>query len=146
MPTLEETIEFAMQAHKGQTDKVGQPYILHPLRIMESMTTEYEKMTALLHDVVEDTPYTLQDLRERGFPEAVVVAVDYLSRREDETYEDFIERIKGNGLAARVKLGDLLDNMDLRRLETITPRDVERMERYQRAWKTLTAFLDGRSS
>lgn len=139
MSNLDTALAIAIQAHAGQTDKAGQPYILHPLRLMFQMETEEEKITAVLHDVVEDTDWTLADLRAEGFREEVITAVAAVSRRKGESYEAFIERLKPNPLAVKVKLADLIDNMDVRRLQTITPKDLARLEKYHRAWITLTA-------
>lgn len=135
---LETAIQVAMKAHQGTTDKTGVPYILHPLRVMFSMATEEEMMIAVLHDVVEDSAITLDDLRALGFSETVVQNIDHLSRRHDETYQDFIRRIKPYPLAVRIKLADLRDNMDVRRLPTIHAEDFERLQRYHWAWNYLT--------
>ncbi len=137
MPTLDDAILLAVQAHKGQTDKTGQPYILHPLRVMLAFDSEEERIIGILHDVVEDTPYTLAGLREMGYAESIVQALDCLTRRELESYEQFIDRVQTNRLAARVKRADLRDNMDLRRLPTLTERDFERLRRYVDAWSKL---------
>lgn len=142
MASLENAISLAVQAHRGQKDYAGMPYITHPLRVMCRMKTQTEMMVAVLHDVVEDTHYTLDDLRKAGYPEEVVAAVDSLSRREGESYEEFIERITLNRLAMRVKLGDLEDNMDVRRNNDLTEKDLQRLNRYTRAWHRLTALLD----
>ncbi len=139
MPTLEAAIQLAVQAHTGQVDRFGAPYILHPLRVMLRLETETERMVAVLHDVVEDTPVTLEALQAAGYPPEVVEAVDHLSRREGETYEVFIERIRPHPLARRVKLADLEDNMDLRRLPEVTEQDLLRLRRYRRAWTVLKA-------
>ena len=120
-PTLEDAILLAIQAHRGQVEKAGQPYCLHVLRVMFRLDTELERMAGVLHDLVEDTPYTLQDLRDRGYPEAVVEAVDCLTWREGESYGQFLGRVKGNRVARRVKIADLEDNMDLRRLRAVNP-------------------------
>jgi (p)ppGpp synthase/HD superfamily hydrolase len=138
MPTLEDAILLALQAHWGQTDKANLPYITHPLRIMGRMQTQEEMIVAVLHDVVEDTDITLDDLRMNEFSAEIVTAVDALSRREDESYEAFIDRIALNPLAVRVKLGDLRDNMDLRRLPTVGEDDAERLDRYVKVWDKLT--------
>lgn len=137
MATLEEAIALAVRAHQRQKDKAGAPYILHPLRLMLRMDSEPAMMVAVLHDVVEDSPITLENLRELGFPETVVTAVDSLTRRPEESYEAFIDRVKLNPLARRVKLADLEDNMDLRRLQHVTDRDQQRWERYAKASKAL---------
>src|SRR5690606_16160014 len=138
MPTIEDTIIFATEAHRGQVDKAGVPYILHPLRMMCRQQNDTERIIALLHDVIEDTDYTFDDLRRMGYEEEIIEAVDCLTRRDDETYEAFIQRIKTNPLARRVKLADLQDNMDLRRIRLLQEHDLERLQRYQNAWYELT--------
>ena len=138
MATLERAILLAVQAHQGQKDKNGEPYILHPIRVMCRVDTETEKIIAILHDVVEDTPITLKDLEEAGYPPEVISGVDALSRRADETYGQFIERVNLNPIARRIKLADLEDNMDIRRLANLNNRDLERLHRYQQAWQILT--------
>ncbi|HRC62970.1 MAG TPA: HD domain-containing protein, partial [Dehalococcoidia bacterium] len=132
MSDLDTALAIAVEAHRGQVDKAGQPYILHPLRVMARVSTPAERLVAVLHDVVEDSPTTLDDLRAAGFPEEVVRAVDFLTRREDETYEAFIERVTGDPLARRVKLADLEDNMTITRLNELDDRAVERLGRYLR--------------
>jgi (p)ppGpp synthase/HD superfamily hydrolase len=114
MPTLEDAIALAVAAHRGQQEKTGRPYILHLLRVMLRLEGEFEQMTGVLHDVVEDTASTLDDLRRLGYPDPVIEALDCLTHRHEETYEQFIERAIANPLARRVKLADLEDNMDLR--------------------------------
>jgi (p)ppGpp synthase/HD superfamily hydrolase len=138
MATLEDAIVLAVQAHQGQRDKAEAPYILHPLRVMLRMRSDVERMIAVLHDVVEDTPYTLLDLQQAGYPEQVLEALDCLTRRENETYEEFIERVKANPLARKIKIADLEDNMDIRRISDLQEKDVERLKRYRRAWLALT--------
>lgn len=135
---LEAAIALAVQAHRGQTQLNGEPYILHPLRLMMSVPDEPAKIVAVLHDVVEDTPTTLESLRAAGFAEAIVMAVDHVTRREGESYEAFIQRIKPHPLARRVKLADLRDNMDVLRLPEVGERDLLRLQRYRAAWKELT--------
>jgi len=137
MATLETAILLAAQAHQGQVDKAGKPYILHPLRMMLALQSEHEMMAAVLHDVVEDTPHTLDDLQQLGFPAPVLAAVECLTRRADETYEMFIERLRPNSLARAVKLADLEDNMDVRRLASIDESDWRRLRRYREAWASL---------
>lgn len=137
MPTLEDALELALQAHRGQQDKAGAPYILHPLRLMLRMEDETERMVALLHDVIEDSPFTLEDLRERGYSEEILRALDALTRRPEESYTEFIERAGQDAVARRVKLADLEDNMDLRRLAQLGPADAERLARYRTAWTSL---------
>ena len=138
MPTIEDAIMLATEKHRGVVDKGGMPYILHPLRLMCQFRREAEQMVAVLHDVVEDTDVTLDDLRRMGYSEEVVTAVDQLSRRDDESYEQFIQRIKPHPLARRVKLADLLDNMDIRRAGALDEKSLEQFQRYQAAWIELT--------
>lgn len=138
MSLLEEAIRICVEAHRGQVDRAGAPYSLHPLRMMFSVQTESEKIVALLHDVVEDTDWTLDALREAGFPDEVVSAVDALTRREEESYEEFVRRAAADPLARRVKVADLEDNMDVRRTGMASDEDVERFRRYYRAWRSLT--------
>lgn len=138
MSDLDTALAIAVEAHRGQVDKAGQPYILHPLRVMARLSTPEERLVAVLHDVVEDSPTTLDDLRAAGFDEAVVRAVDFLTRRDEETYEAFIERVNGDALARRVKLADLEDNMTLTRLRELDERAVERLGRYMRAYRRLS--------
>ena len=137
MPTLDDAIALAAEAHRGQKDKAGRPYILHPLRLMLAMASEHERMAAVLHDAVEDSGVTLADLAARGYPKEVVAAVDRLTRRKGEDYEAFIRRLKPDPLARKVKLADLEDNMDLSRIPDPRPRDYKRLERYRAAWMEL---------
>ena len=137
MPTLEHAIALALSAHTGQKDKVGEAYILHPLRVMLNMPDTTTRIIAVLHDVVEDSPITLEDLREHGYSEEIIIAIDCLTRREGESYEVFIQRIKPNALARQVKFADLQDNMNIHRLKHISAEDAGRLQRYKDAWTTL---------
>lgn len=137
--TIEDAISVAARAHKGQKDKAGAPYLLHPLRMMLRMDSETAMMAAVLHDVVEDTEWTLKRLREAGFPEEVVEAVDCLTHREGESYEEFVGRVRENPIARQVKVADLEDNMNIRRIGQLGARDLERLEKYHRAWRVLTS-------
>jgi (p)ppGpp synthase/HD superfamily hydrolase len=139
MATLERAIAIAAQAHQGQRDKAGQPYVLHPLRMMMRMETEREMIAAVLHDVVEDTEWTLADLRREGFAEDVLASVDCLTHRENESYADFIARAKSDPVARRAKLADVEDNMDLRRLGEVRQKDLDRLRRYHSAWLDLVS-------
>jgi (p)ppGpp synthase/HD superfamily hydrolase len=136
---LERAIRLAVEAHAGQRDKADAPYILHPLRLMLRVQTDAERMAAVLHDVVEDTPWTLDALRAEGFPDEVIDAVDHLTRREGESYEAFTRRAAAHPVARRVKIADLEDNMDVRRIAVVTGHEAERLTRYHRAWRELTA-------
>ena len=130
---LEKAMILAAKGHMGQLDKGGHPYILHPVRVMLQCKTIEEKTVAMLHDLLEDTAYTADDLRREGFHEEVITAVVCLTKKEGEEYTDYVERICQNKLAARVKLADLTDNMDLNRLPGLTPKDFQRLEKYLRA-------------
>ena len=137
--TIEDAISIAARAHKGQKDKAGAPYLLHPLRMMLRMDSETAMMAAVLHDVVEDTDWTLGRLREAGFAEEVVEAVDCLTHREGESYEEFVGRVRANPIARQVKVADLEDNMNIRRIGQLGAKDLERLEKYHRAWRVLTS-------
>jgi (p)ppGpp synthase/HD superfamily hydrolase len=138
MPTLEHALMLAVQVHSGQVDKYNRPYILHPLRVMLRLETDLEQIVGVLHDVVEDSDLTLADLRDMGYAEDIVTALDGVTRREDETYEEFVTRSAAHPVSRRVKLADLEGNMDLRRLSVnITDKDIERLRRYRRAWEQL---------
>ena len=133
MPVLEDAILLAVGAHRGQGNRGGHPYVLHPLRVMLRMDSEMERMVAALHDLIEDTSYTSEDLVRLGYPEVVVRAVECLTRRASETYEQFITRVKQDPLARRVKIADLEDNLDLGRMSRPSERDLERAEKYRLA-------------
>lgn len=143
MSMLEQAIALALRAHAGQLDRAGRPYILHPLRVMCRLRAEPDQIAAVLHDVVEDTPVTLDDLRREGFPEAIVTAVDCLTKRPGRPYEELIERAMANPIARRVKLADLEDNMDILRSRGLVAEDLARLERYRRAWHRLTGEVTG---
>ena len=133
---LNKAIEIAAKAHTGQVDKGGNPYIFHPLRVMMNYCDDNDEMAqicAVLHDVIEDTNITLDDLRKDGFSEEVITALDCLTKRNGESYDDFISRIVTNKLACKVKRGDLADNMDLTRIANPTAKDEERFKRYREA-------------
>ncbi len=137
MTFLERAISIAVESHAGQVQKDGSPYILHPLYLMMQMADEDEKIVAVLHDVVEDTEWTLTDLQAEGFPDEVVVAVGLLTRQRGMSYEDFIEEIRPNSLARRVKIADIAHNMDIRRLPHITDKDIDRLIQYREAYERL---------
>ena len=139
MPTLEHAIALAASAHSGQVDKAGQPYILHPLRLMLAVTTPDERMAAVLHDVVEDTAITLAQLVEVGFPNAVITAIEALTKRPGETRIDAAKRAAANPIARVVKLADVTDNMDLSRIAAPTEKDYARLREYQQVRELLMA-------
>ena len=130
---LDKAIRIAAVAHEGQKDKAGAAYILHPLRVMMTLTDETERICAVLHDVIEDTDITIDYLRNEGFSKDILTALDFLSKRKNETYDSFIIRILNNKLACKVKLADLNDNMDLSRIPNPSPKDYQRVEKYSKA-------------
>ena len=135
---LERAISMAVKYHQGQRDKAEQPYILHPLRVMFRLNTEEEQMVGILHDIVEDTDCTLEELEREGFSGEVIAGVKAMTRREMETYEEFITRLEGNPLARKVKIADMEDNMDVRRLPEIGEKDLKRLQKYRKYWARLT--------
>lgn len=138
MSTLERAIEIATEAHKGQYDKAGNDYIGHPLRVMDMGRTEEEKIVGVLHDVVEDTEWTFAQLAAEGFSQEVIDALQCVTKlSENENYDEFIERVKKNPLATAVKINDLSDNMDIRRLPYLSDKDVKRLKKYLKAYKKL---------
>lgn len=139
MSTLERAIEIATEAHKGQFDKAGREYIGHPIRVMEMGKTEDEKIVGVLHDVIEDTDWTFERLEAEGFSQEVINALRCVTKTsENENYDEFIDRVKKNPLAASVKINDLTDNMDIRRLPYLSDKDVKRLKKYLKAYKRLT--------
>lgn len=138
MSTLQRAIEIATAAHKGQFDKSGKDYIGHPLRVMEMGQTKEEKIVGVLHDVVEDTDWTFEKLANEGFSQEIIAALRCVTKlSENENYDDFIERVKKNPLAVAVKINDLTDNMDIRRLPYLSDKDVKRLKKYLKAYKKL---------
>jgi (p)ppGpp synthase/HD superfamily hydrolase len=140
---LDRAIQIAVKAHAGQKDKNGQPYILHPIRVMERVRLPKDKIVAILHDVVEDTPWTPDQLRAEGFSQEILDALDCVTKREGEEYSAFVARSASNPIALRVKLADLEDNMDVRRLPDVKPKDWERLDKYLTAYKSLLAGQPG---
>jgi guanosine-3',5'-bis(diphosphate) 3'-pyrophosphohydrolase len=141
MATIEKALQIAARAHEGQKDKEGLPYILHPLRVMSGVEGAEAQVVAVLHDVIEDTPVTADDLRREGFSEAIVAAVLCVTHSRDEPYADYVVRCKGNEVARRVKLADLKDNARLDRTILRLDRiehDLARIRRYVLSHKFLT--------
>jgi len=139
MSTLERAIEIAAAAHKGQVDKAGQPYILHPIRVMLRVSSEHERMAAILHDVVEDTEVTLDQLAQEGFPAAVLSAVRALTKHDGESKLQAATRAAADPIARKVKLADNADNMDLSRITNPTERDFARLKEYEKVRALLLA-------
>jgi hypothetical protein len=134
MSTLERAIAIAAEAHVGQTDKAGAPYVLHPLRMMLRMSSLDERIVAVLHDVCEDCPgWTFDRLRAEGFADHIIVGLQSVTKRDGEDYEAFVRRSAANPIGRNVKLADLHDNSDLSRIAAPTARDFQRIEKYRRA-------------
>lgn len=141
MITLEKAIAIAATAHQGQVDTGGSPYILHPLRVMLKMSTDVERIVAVLHDVLEDTNVTEEFLREVGVNDTLIQAIDSVTRREDESYKSFIVRANSNPIGRVVKIADIEDNMDLSRIPTLTQKDYDRIEKYRKALQVLQGLV-----
>lgn len=142
--TLDDAIAIAAIVHKGQTDKAGAPYILHPLRLMMKITDPVAQAVAVLHDVVEDsTPedkWTFERLAVEGFSKEVLDALECVTSRDGEHYDDFIDRAAANPIARSVKLADLEDNLNTLRIRSLRPKDLERIEKYHRSWQRLASL------
>lgn len=134
---LEKAITIATKAHEGQTDKAGVPYILHPIRVSNRCRTDEERIVAILHDTIEDTDVTPDYLLSEGFPRNIVEAVLSVTRNNGESYNDFILRSKRNPIGRQVKIHDLEDNMDITRLQSLSEKDLERLNKYLKAYRTL---------
>ncbi|MDR1963526.1 MAG: hypothetical protein LBQ50_07085 [Planctomycetaceae bacterium] len=137
MSTLARAIEIAVAAHKGQKDKSGADYILHPLRVMQRGRTETEKICGVLHDMIEDTDWTFEAIEKEGFAKEIIDVLCCVTKEsENEDYEHFIDRITKNPVAVQVKINDLLDNLDLTRFDQINEWDLKRYNKYLKAyWK-----------
>ena len=138
MNTTEQSIvdlalSIARKAHEGQLDKAGVDYIEHPIYVASQVATEEEKAVALLHDVIEDSPVSAEELLQAGLPETVVTAVQVLTKKKEQDYQTYLETVKKNPLARVVKLADLKHNSDLSRLSSITEKDRERLKKYKKA-------------
>ena len=140
MPSVEDAIALAARAHRGQRypSPEREPYVFHPLRVMLSLADPTDQIAAVLHDVVEDTDVELRHLARAGYPPEVVAAVDALSRRAHESYDDYIERVAANEIARRVKLADLRENLANNLRLPTSPGNAERIARYEKALTRLT--------
>lgn len=135
MSTIEKAIEIAVAAHKGQKDRSGADYILHPLRVMERGRSEIEKICGVLHDVVEDSEWTFEMLEDEGFSDEVISVLRCVTKEsEEEDYDVFINRIAQNPIAVEVKINDLLDNMDITRFKSLNEQDLKRLNKYLKAF------------
>ena len=131
-------LELSFKAHKNQVDKSGIPYVYHPFHLAEQMETEEAVIVALLHDVVEDTDCTLEDIRAMGFPDSVVEAIALMTHDKSVPYMDYVAKIKENPIAKAVKLADLKHNSDLSRLDVVDEKALKRVEKYAVAIKVLS--------
>ena len=142
MSTLKKAIAIATAAHKSTVDKYGAPYIQHVTRVMDMGKTTDEKILGVLHDVVEDTKWTFKQLEKEGFSKKIIAALKCVTKTSDaEDYEAFINRIVKNKLAIKVKLNDLSDNMDIRRMDKVRSKDIKRLNKYLKAHKKLSALI-----
>ena len=136
-PLTKKAMKLCFKAHEGQLDKSGIPYVNHPLHVAEQVQGEYETCVALLHDVIEDTPYTIDDLRAEGFPEEVLDALQLLTHAEGVDYFDYVQALSGNEIARMVKIADLQHNSNLNHLDVVTDVDRGRVDKYARALELL---------
>lgn len=144
MATLERALEIAARAHAGVKDKQGQPYILHPIRVMMGVDSDAARIVAILHDVIEDTDFTLDDIRGEGFSEPIVEALTLVTHPDGQSYADYVIACKPNMIACEVKLSDLRDNTSLTRMLLRAEqyqRDAERMQRYALSYRFLSDEL-----
>lgn len=143
MEDMEEIYDYAVRiaaaAHSYQKDKVGSAFISHPLRVSMKCKSIEAKIVALLHDVIEDTKIDANYLIDNGFPKEIVDIVVILTRKKGEQYSEYIDRIKSNSIAREVKIYDLEDNMDIKRLNKLDETDIKRLNKYLMAYKTLTS-------
>ena len=135
---LERAILIAVTAHTGQKDRGGNPYILHPLNVMMRVETEEEKIVGILHDLVEDTNWSFEMLREEGFSPTVIEALESVTKySENEDYDEFVQRSSNNKIGRRVKIADLQENLDITRVGDLAKEDIKRINKYKKALRTL---------
>ena len=137
-PMTKKALKLCFAAHRDQTDKSGMPYVFHPFHLAEQMTDEYTTTVALLHDVVEDTDITFDNLAAEGFPEQVISALKLLTHEDGVEYMDYVARIKDNPIAKAVKLADLKHNSDTSRLDSVDEKALKRVAKYAEAMRLLT--------
>ncbi len=136
-PLTKKALKLCFETHKEQVDKTGMPYVFHPFHLAEQMSDEISTVCALLHDVVEDSPCTFEDLAEMGFPEEVISVLRLLTHEEGVPYMDYVQALSSNPTARAVKMADLRHNSDLTRMDTVDEWAIKRTEKY----KTALAFL-----
>jgi guanosine-3',5'-bis(diphosphate) 3'-pyrophosphohydrolase len=138
---LDLAIKIAEKAHEGQFDKADQPYILHPLTVMAQMEDVESQIVAVLHDAIEDSDLTITELSQQGFPELITEAIAAITKLDGELYDDYLLRVMANAIARKVKIADVSHNMDIGRIANPTVRDFQRLEKYQKVLKQLTAQM-----
>ncbi|MCB0795845.1 MAG: phosphohydrolase [Flavobacteriales bacterium] len=143
---LANAIRLAAKVHKGQTDRLGKPYILHVMRVMMRGHDLEEQVLGALHDVLERSDLTLADLAKKGYPDRILRALDHISRRKEEDYAGYIDRVMNDPLAVRVKVHDLADKMDLKHVESLEPNDVKRYNRQLAAYHKLKKEVEAARS
>ena len=137
-PDTKKALRLCFEAHRDQTDKSGLPYVFHPFHVAEQMPDEKTTIVALLHDVIEDTPYTLSDLRDLGFEEDVLAALELMTHDRNVPYMDYVAKIRENPIVRTVKLADLRHNSDLTRLDETDETALRRLEKYKAAIRFLS--------
>lgn len=130
-------IKLMFEKHKDQVDKSGMPYVFHPFHLAEQMDDEETTITALLHDIVEDTDTTFEDLRELGFSDNIINALKLMTHDKNIDYFEYVKNISKNPIARKVKIKDLEHNMDTSRLDEVTDKDLERVKKYKKCYKYL---------
>lgn len=138
-PNTKKAMRLCYEAHQGQTDKSGIPYVVHPIHVAEQMTDEQTTIVALLHDVIEDTDYTLQDLEKMGFEQSVLDALTLMTHKKGVPYLEYVAKLKDNPIARAVKLADLRHNSDLSRLDVVDEKAKSRLGKYKAAIELLEA-------
>lgn len=139
MNLLERALQIAVHAHAGQKDKSGEAYIFHPIRVMARCTSRDAQIVALLHDTVEDTDLTIDQLRAEGFPENILQTLQLVTHDDGVPYDAYIDALLHDPVAVEVKIADLEDNSDIRRLHEIGPNEVQRLQKYLRTHRRLKA-------
>jgi (p)ppGpp synthase/HD superfamily hydrolase len=139
---LTQAVELARQAHDSQVDKAGKPYIEHPLRVMKTLARVEDKIVAVLHDAIEDSDLTLEDLQRLGFPENIIDAIDAITKRANENYHNYLQRVMSNQISLRVKIADMKDNMDETRIPNPSEKDYRRLQKYQQTLPLLLQALE----
>lgn len=138
MNYLDKAIQIATTAHANQVDKAGKPYILHPLRVMFKMDTEPEMIVAVLHDIMEDCKgITAYYLEKEGFPEDIVNTLIVLNRHNYQDYDVYIYEVAKNPIARKVKMADIVDNINVLRLDSVGEKDLQRIKKYHNAYNYL---------